>query len=116
MTITITTGGACAALLFAASTAFAGNPPSTTTTLSLAPSASVNQFSSVSAIIAVTSGGSPVTTGAVKLYQTKTAGVAGSCTNQNGNAEVHPPLEATPDATGHVTFDLGAAGLTANIG
>ena len=35
---------------------------------------------------------------------------------QNGNAEVQPPLSATVDATGTVTFDLNAAGLTMNLG
>jgi hypothetical protein len=52
----------------------------------------------------------------VKLFQTKTAGVPGSCATQNGNAEVQPPLSATPDINGNVTFNLTAAGLTANVG
>jgi len=106
-----------AALLLLASTAVsAGNPPSTLTTLSLVPSASVAQFSPASAVITVTSGGLPVTSGTVKLYQTKTQGVPGSCATQNGNAEVQPPLTGVPDANGQVSFDLYAAGLTNSIG
>jgi len=50
------------------------------------------------------------------LYQTKTQGLPGSCALQNGNAEVQPPLSATPDANGLVTFDLNQAGLTSILG
>jgi hypothetical protein len=71
----------------------------------------VPQFSAASAVITVTSGGLPVTSGTVKLFQTKTAGVPGSCATQNGNAEVQPPLSGTPDANGQVTLDLYHAGF-----
>lgn len=108
--------GTSAAVLMSAAMAFGSNPPPTSTTLTLSPSGSVPQFSAASALVTVTSGGSPVTSGTVKLFQTKTAGVPGSCATQNGNAEVQPPLNATPDVNGNVTFDLAAAGLTANLG
>src|SRR3954447_11578784 len=111
-----TVAGASATLLIATSMAFGSNPPPTSTTLNLNPSGSVPQFSAASALVTVTSGGSPVTTGTVDLYQTKTAGVPGSCAPQNGNAKVQPPLSATPDSNGTVTFDLAAAGLTGNVG
>jgi len=90
--------------------------PATVTTLSFVPSASVTQFSPASAVITVTSLNVPVTTGTVKLFQTKTAGVPGSCATQNGNAAVQPPLEGTPNGSGQVTFDLYAAGLTGVVG
>jgi hypothetical protein len=106
-----------AALMLLAGTAlFAGPPPPTVTTLSFLPSASVPQFSAASAVITVTSAGLPVTSGTVKLYQAKTQGVPGSCAAQNGNAEVQPPLSATPDTNGQATFDLYQAGLTNTIG
>src|SRR6476661_2499973 len=105
-----------AVLLGTAAMAWAGNPPATTTALSFSPSANVNQFAPASAVISVTSGGLPVTIGEVKLFQTKTAGLPGSCAAQNGNAAVQPPLTGTPDANGQVTFDLNAAGLTATLG
>lgn len=109
-------GGPAVLMLLASANLFAGNPPPTVTTLSFSPSASVPQFSAVSAVITVTSGGLPVSSGTVKLFQTKTAGVPGSCAAQNGNAEVQPPLSATPDANGQVTFDLYQAGLTSTLG
>jgi hypothetical protein len=102
-------------MLLATSVSFAAKPASSTT-LSLVPSASVPQFSAVSAVVSVTSGGSPVNGGTVKLFQTKTAGAPGSCLTQNGNAEVQPPLSGIPDGNGNVTFDLNTAGLTANVG
>jgi len=105
-----------AMLLGTAAMAWASDHPGTTTTLSFSPSASVNQFAPASAVISVTSGGQPVISGEVKLFQTKTAGLPGSCAAQNGNAEVQPPLTGTPDANGQVTFDLNAAGLTATVG
>jgi hypothetical protein len=109
--------GAPAALMLLAGTAlFAGPPPPTVTTLSFVPSASAPQFSAASAVITVTSAGLPVTSGTVKLYQAKTQGVPGSCAAQNGNAEVQPPLSATPDTNGQATFDLYQAGLTNTIG
>jgi hypothetical protein len=109
-------GGPAALMLFTSATIFAGPPSPTVTTLSFVPSASVPQFSAASAVITVTSGGLPVNSGTVKLFQTKTAGVPGSCAAQNGNAEVQPPLSATPDASGQVTFDLYQAGLTSTLG
>jgi len=48
-------GGPAALLLLASTAVSAGNPPSTVTTLSLVPSASVAQFSPASAVITVTS-------------------------------------------------------------
>ena len=107
-------GGAL--VLLVSATMNAAPKPATLTTLSFVPSASVTQFAPASAVITVTSSGLPVTTGTVKLFQTKTAGVPGSCAAQNGNAAVQPPLEATPDANGQVTFDLYAAGLTGVLG
>jgi hypothetical protein len=109
-------GGPAALMLLASATIFAGPPPPTVTTLSFSPSASVPQFSAASAVITVTSGGSPVSSGTVELFQTKTAGVPGSCAAQNGNAQVQPPLSATPNASGQVTFDLYQAGLTSTLG
>src|SRR5690349_19746886 len=111
-----TIAGASATMLIATSIAFGSNPPPTSTTLSFSPSGSVPQFSAASALVTVTSGGLPVTTGTVDLYQTKTAGIPGSCATQNGNAKVQPPLSATPDSNGKVTFDLAAAGLTSTVG
>jgi hypothetical protein len=107
---------AVAFALLATGGAFAGNPPPTNTTLTFVPSASVNQFAAASALVTVTSGGAPVQSGEVRLYQTKTQGLPGTCAAQNGNADVQPPLVGTPDANGQVTFDLNAAGLTANVG
>jgi hypothetical protein len=104
------------ALAIAASATTYAAHPATVTTLSFTPSASVTQFSPVSAVITVTSSNLPVTTGTVKLFQTKTAGVPGSCATQNGNAQVQPPIEGTPDASGQITFDLYAAGLTSVVG
>jgi len=103
-------------MLLAGTALFAGPPPPTVTTLSFVPSASVPQFSAASAAITVTSAGLPVTSGTVKLYQAKTQGVPGSCAAQNGNAEVQPPLSATPDTNGQATFALYQAGLTNTIG
>lgn len=105
-----------ALMLLSGATIFAAPPPATVTTLSFIPSASVPQFSAASAVITVTSGGVPVNSGTVELFQTKTSGVPGSCAAQNGNAEVQPPLTATPDASGHATFDLYQAGLTSTVG
>jgi len=103
-------------MLLATSMAFGYDaPPATITTLSFSPSASVPQLSAASAVVTVTAGGSPVTSGTVKLFQTKTAGVPGSCATQNGHAEVQPPLTAVFNA-GTFTFDLAAAGLTLNTG
>src|SRR5258706_4354854 len=98
-------------MLLASTALFAGKP-STVTTLSFVPSASVPQFSAASAVITVTSGGLPDTSGTVKLYQAKTQGVPGSCAAQNGNAEVQPPLSATPDANRQATFDRYQARVT----
>ena len=103
-------------VFFAGAVAFASPAPLTSTSLSFTPSATVTQFGAASAVISVTSLGLPVTTGTVKLYQTKTSGVAGSCLTQNGNAEVQPPATGTPDVNGQVTFDLQALGLTNTIG
>jgi hypothetical protein len=113
--------GSAAVILLASTSALADKPPATTTALSFTPSATVAQFSPATAVIKVTLGanapsGPAVSSGTVKLYQTKTQGVPGSCESQNGNAEVQPPLSATPDANGNVTFDLNAAGLTSVIG
>jgi len=104
------------ALLLASANMYGDPKPTTLTTLSFVPSASVTQFSPASAVITVTSSNLLVATGTVKLFQTKTSGVPGSCATQNGHAEVQPPLEGTPDASGQVTFDLYAAGLTSVAG
>jgi hypothetical protein len=105
-----------AAMLLGAAISWAGSPPATVTALSFSPSATVNQFAPASAVVTVTSGGAPVSSGEVRLFQAKTAGLPGTCAAQNGNAEVQPPLVGTPDGNGQVTFDLNAAGLTATIG
>jgi len=108
--------GLAALMLLVSTMVFAGNPPPTVTTLSMVPSGSVTQFSPATAVITVASGGLPITSGTVKLFQTKTAGVPGSCATQNGNAEVQPPLTGVPDANGQVSFDLYAPGLTNAVG
>ena len=108
--------GPATLMLLAGTVMFAAPPPSTVTTLSFVPSASVPQFSAASAVVTVTSGGLPVTSGTVKLFQAKTQGLPGSCETQNGNAAVQPPLSGTPDANGQVTFDLYQAGLTGTLG
>ncbi|HUQ94364.1 MAG TPA: hypothetical protein VM120_21970 [Bryobacteraceae bacterium] len=104
------------ALLLASANVYGDAKPATVTTLSFAPSASVTQFSPATATITVSSSNLPVTTGTVKLFQTKTSGVPGSCATQNGHAQVQPPLEGTPDVNGQITFDLYAAGLTGVVG
>jgi hypothetical protein len=112
----LNTAIASGAWLLATANMYGAPKPTPLTTLSLAPSASVTQFSPASAVITVSLSNLPVTTGTVKLFQTKTSGVPGSCATQNGNAQVQPPLEGTPDASGQITFDLYAAGLTSVAG
>jgi hypothetical protein len=103
--------------LFASAVVFAAGPPAdTSTTISFSPAATVPQFSAASATVTVTSGGAQVTSGTVTLYAAKTAGVAGSCTTQNGNAEVQPALLSASASSGQVVFDLQAAGLTTTVG
>jgi hypothetical protein len=62
------------------------------------------------------SGGAPVTSGTVTLYAAKTAGVASSCTTQNGKALVQPGVLSASVSGGQVVFDLQAAGLTSTVG
>jgi len=93
--------------------ALAGPPPSTSTTLAFSPSASVASGSAASAVITVkTSGGLPVTSGTVELFQAKSAGLPSSCAAQNGNAQTTTGATGTPNASGQVTIDLQALGLT----
>jgi hypothetical protein len=90
----------------------AGPPASTSTTLAFSPSASVASGSAASAVVTVTSGGSPVTSGTVELFQAKVNGLPGSCAAQNGGAQTTTGATGTPNASGQVTIDLQTLGLT----
>ena len=107
---------AIAVTLFGSAVAFAAEPADTATMLTFSPAATVPQYSAATATVSVTSGGAPVTSGTVSVYAAKTAGLAGPCTTQNGDAVVQPALLSAPLTTGQVVFDLQSAGLTATPG